>query len=209
MFDLAKEGKQAPGLHYGFDRVLHGEQYTEIARRWPTHGKLTHKIKIKDIFDKGKNALVVTAITTTDEQGNELAYNELTTFVRGAGGWGGDRGPSADVNVPPERAPDAVVEEKTSPNQALLYRLSGDWNPLHADPAFAEELRLRAAHPPRPLHLRLRRARTSSSKFAPRRRPAVLQEHQGALRRHGLPRRDARHRDVEGERHADRSSARR
>jgi len=138
MFDLAKEGKQAPGLHYGFDRVLHGEQYTEIRNLWPTHGKIVHKIKIKDIFDKGKNALVITAITTSDDQGNELAYNELTTFVRGAGGWGGDRGPSAEVNVPPNRAPDAVVEEKTSPNQALLYRLSGDWNPLHADPGFAK-----------------------------------------------------------------------
>jgi len=138
VFDLAKEGKQAPGLHYGFDRVLHGEQYTEIKSPWPTHGKISHTIKIKDIFDKGKNALVVTAITTKDEQGTELAYNELTTLVRGAGGWGGDRGPSADVNVPPDRAPDAVVEEPTSPNQALLYRLSGDWNPLHADPGFAK-----------------------------------------------------------------------
>ncbi|HEY5147072.1 MAG TPA: SDR family NAD(P)-dependent oxidoreductase, partial [Polyangiaceae bacterium] len=138
IYDLAKEGKQTPGLHYGFDRVLHGEQYTEIRAPWPTHGKLTHKIKIKDIFDKGKGALVVSAITTTDETGTTLAYNEVTTFVRGAGGWGGERGPSADVNVAPARAPDAVVEEKTSPNQALLYRLSGDWNPLHADPAFAK-----------------------------------------------------------------------
>jgi 3-hydroxyacyl-CoA dehydrogenase/3a,7a,12a-trihydroxy-5b-cholest-24-enoyl-CoA hydratase len=138
VFDLAKEGKQAPGLHYGLDRVLHGEQFTEIRSLWPTSGKLIHKIKIKDIFDKGKNALVVTAITTTDGDGNELAYNELTTFVRGAGGWGGERGPSADVNVAPERKPDAIVEEKTDPNQALLYRLSGDWNPLHADPSFAK-----------------------------------------------------------------------
>jgi 3-hydroxyacyl-CoA dehydrogenase/3a,7a,12a-trihydroxy-5b-cholest-24-enoyl-CoA hydratase len=138
IFDLAKEGKQAPGLHYGFDRVLHGEQYTEIRSPWPTHGKLTHKIKIKDIFDKGKNALVITSVTTSDETGTELAYNELTTFVRGAGGWGGDRGPSSEVNVAPNRAPDATMEEKTSPNQALLYRLSGDWNPLHADPAFAK-----------------------------------------------------------------------
>jgi 3-hydroxyacyl-CoA dehydrogenase/3a,7a,12a-trihydroxy-5b-cholest-24-enoyl-CoA hydratase len=138
MFELAKEGKQAPGLHYGFDRVLHGEQYTEIRAPWPTHGKLTHTLKVKDVFDKGKNALVINAITTTDEAGTELAYNEVTTFVRGAGGWGGDRGPSSDVNVAPDRMPDAVVEEKTSPNQALLYRLSGDWNPLHADPAFAK-----------------------------------------------------------------------
>ena len=137
VFDMAKAGKQAPGLNYGFDRVLHGEQYTEIKRPLPPNAKLVHKIKIKDIFDKGKNALVISAITTSDDQGNELAYNELTTFVRGAGGWGGERGPSADVNVPPERAPDATITEKTSETQALLYRLSGDWNPLHVDPNFA------------------------------------------------------------------------
>jgi 3-hydroxyacyl-CoA dehydrogenase/3a,7a,12a-trihydroxy-5b-cholest-24-enoyl-CoA hydratase len=138
VFDLAKEGKQAPGLHYGFDRVLHGEQYTEIRAPWPKNGSVTHKIRIKDIFDKGKGALVISAITAIDESGQELAYHENTTFVRGAGGWGGDRGPSAEVNVPPNRPPDAVVEEKTDANQALLYRLSGDWNPLHADPAFAK-----------------------------------------------------------------------
>jgi 3-hydroxyacyl-CoA dehydrogenase/3a,7a,12a-trihydroxy-5b-cholest-24-enoyl-CoA hydratase len=134
---MAKEGKSAPGLNYGFDRVLHGEQYTEIKRPLPSHAKLTHKAKIKDIFDKGKNALVVTATSSLDENGEELIYNELTTFVRGAGGWGGERGPASDVNTPPDRAPDAVVTEKTAENQALLYRLSGDWNPLHADPSFA------------------------------------------------------------------------
>ena len=135
---MAKEGKQPPGLHYGFDRVLHGEQYTEIKRPLPSHAKLTHTTKIKDIFDKGKNALVVTATSSLDENGEELIYNELTTFVRGAGGWGGERGPAADANMPPDRAPDAVVSEKTAENQALLYRLSGDWNPLHADPDFAQ-----------------------------------------------------------------------
>ncbi len=138
IFKLAKEGRQAPGMHYGLDRVLHGEQYTEIKRPLPTHAKLTHKLRVKDIFDKGKNALVITAITTYDESGEELAYNELTTFVRGAGGWGGERGPSSDVNTPPDRAPDATITEKTRLDQALLYRLSGDWNPLHADPAFAQ-----------------------------------------------------------------------
>ncbi len=138
VFDQAKRGVTAPGLNFGLDRVLHGEQYTELVRPLPTTGKLTTKAKVKDIFDKGKNALVVTEFTTYDENGDILIKNELTTFVRGAGGWGGDRGPSADINVPPDRAPDKVVEDKTSENQALLYRLSGDWNPLHADPGFAK-----------------------------------------------------------------------
>jgi 3-hydroxyacyl-CoA dehydrogenase/3a,7a,12a-trihydroxy-5b-cholest-24-enoyl-CoA hydratase len=138
MFDMAKEGKAVPGLKYGFDRVLHGEQFTEIKRPLPPSAKLTHKGRIKDIFDKGKNALVITAVTSYDELGNELIYNEITTFVRGAGGWGGDRGPQGEVNAPPNRAPDATVTEKVPEDQALLYRLSGDWNPLHADPSFAK-----------------------------------------------------------------------
>jgi 3-hydroxyacyl-CoA dehydrogenase/3a,7a,12a-trihydroxy-5b-cholest-24-enoyl-CoA hydratase len=138
VFDQAKKGITAPGLNFGLDRVLHGEQYTEVIRPLPTTGKLSTKAKVKDIFDKGKNALVVTEFTTYDENGDVLIRNELTTFVRGAGGWGGERGPSADINVPPDRAPDKVVEDKTSDNQALLYRLSGDWNPLHADPGFAK-----------------------------------------------------------------------
>jgi hypothetical protein len=82
IFELAKEGKQAPGLHYGFDRVLHGEQYTEIRSLWPTSGKLIHKIKIKDIFDKGKNALVINAITTTDADGNELGLAVVPDALR-------------------------------------------------------------------------------------------------------------------------------
>jgi len=138
MFTQGKEGILNPGLKFGLDRVLHGEQYTELKRPLPTKGKLTTKAKVKNIYDKGKNALVVTEFTTYDEHGDELVKNEITTFVRGAGGWGGDRGPSADVNVPPDRAPDKIVEDTTSENQALLYRLSGDWNPLHADPGFAK-----------------------------------------------------------------------
>ena len=135
---LGKQGKQAPGLNYGLDRVLHGEQYTELKRPLPMRANLKHKARISNIFDKGKNALVLTEVKSYDETGEELVFNEVTTFVRGAGGWGGDRGPSADVNVPPDRAPDKVVEDKVPAHQALLYRLSGDWNPLHADPGFAK-----------------------------------------------------------------------
>ncbi|HLL53375.1 MAG TPA: SDR family NAD(P)-dependent oxidoreductase, partial [Myxococcaceae bacterium] len=138
VFKQLAEGKQAPGMNYGLDRVLHGEQYTELLRPLPQKAKLRHEAVIKDIWDKGKMALVVTGISTFDaDTGEELVRNEITTVVRGAGGWGGERGPAQDVNVAPERAPDAVITEKTGENQALLYRLSGDWNPLHADPEFA------------------------------------------------------------------------
>jgi 3-hydroxyacyl-CoA dehydrogenase/3a,7a,12a-trihydroxy-5b-cholest-24-enoyl-CoA hydratase len=138
VFTQAKHGVTAPGLSFGLDRVLHGEQYTELKRPLPTRGKLSTKATVKSIYDKGKGAVVNTEFVTYDEFGDELIRNELATFVRGAGGWGGERGPSADLNVPPDRAPDKIVEDATSENQALLYRLSGDWNPLHADPGFAK-----------------------------------------------------------------------
>jgi len=135
---FAKEGITAPGLNYGFDRVLHGEQYIELARPLPLKATLTTKGTVTDIWDKGKGALVVTAFDSYDEDGDLLIKNEMTAFIRGAGGWGGERGPSSDINVPPAREPDVVVEDAIPDNQALLYRLSGDWNPLHVDPGMAK-----------------------------------------------------------------------
>ncbi len=178
------------------------------ASPWPTHGKLTHTIKIKDIFDKGKNALVITAITTKDEHGDR-ARLQRAHDVRARRGRLGRRARARAPrsNVAPTRAPDATVEEKTSPNQALLYRLSGDWNPLHADPGFAKNFGFE-----QPILHGLCSfgfaARHVVVEVLPERRSAVLQEHQGALRRHGVPGRDARDRDVEGERPGS-SSARR
>ena len=66
-----------------------------------------------------------------------LFTNVSSVFIRGEGGWGGDRGPSGPQNVPPDRTPDHQVTYQTSPDQALIYRLSGDRNPLHSDPSFA------------------------------------------------------------------------
>ena len=137
ILDLGKKGIQAPGLNYGFDRILHGEQYTELKRPLPRSAKLTHRTKVKDIYDKGKNALVISETRSYDESGDELMINEMTVVVRGAGGWGGDRGPS-EQTATPERKADSSVTELIPTNQALLYRLSGDWNPLHADPAMAK-----------------------------------------------------------------------
>jgi len=135
---MAKEGTMAPGLNYGLERLLHGEQKMTLHHPLPPKAKLTHRSRITDIFDKGKGALIVTETESFDEDGDLLITNVFTAFIKGAGGWGGDPGPKAKKNVAPDRKPDAVQEQKIEENQALLYRLSGDWNPLHADPGFAK-----------------------------------------------------------------------
>jgi acyl dehydratase len=118
--------------------VLHGEQRIELFRPIPTRGTLTTTPTIRAIYDKGKAALLIVDADTVDEKGTLLFKNTFGTFARGEGGFGGERGPSGPKNVPPDRTPDAVVEMRTLPQQALIYRLSGDMNPLHADPAFAK-----------------------------------------------------------------------
>jgi len=135
---MAKEGKAAPGLNFGLDRLLHGEQYTELVRPLPPHATLTHKSNVKSIYDKGKNALITYETKSYDADDNLMMVNELTAVIRGAGGWGGERGPSEPVNVAPKGKPDFVTEQAIGANQALLYRLSGDWNPLHVDPNMAK-----------------------------------------------------------------------
>lgn len=140
-FDRAEKGEKAPGLKYGLDRVLHGAHRLELTRPLPARKTtLTQKTTIKDIFDKGKHALVVSQTKSYDEDGDLLVINDLTTLVRGAGGFGGPRGAAADL-TPPEREPDHVVEQATAPDQAIRYRLNGDWNPLHVDPGFAKMMR--------------------------------------------------------------------
>lgn len=118
--------------------LLHGEQRIELRKPIPPSGKLITTPTIRAIYDKGSGALIVVDAETADEQGEVLFVNTFAAFVRGEGGFGGDRGPSGAKNVPPEREPDAVVEMPTLPQQALIYRLSGDRNPLHADPDFAK-----------------------------------------------------------------------
>jgi acyl dehydratase len=118
--------------------ILHGEQRIELYGPIPTSGTLTTTPTIRAIYDKGKGALLVVDAETVDRHGKLLFKNTFGTFARGEGGFGGERGPSGPRNVPPDRKPDAVVEMATLPQQALIYRLSGDRNPLHADPDFAK-----------------------------------------------------------------------
>jgi acyl dehydratase len=118
--------------------VLHGEQRIELNGAIPTRGRLTTTPTIRAIYDKGKGALLVIDAETVDDKGKVLFKNTFGAFARGEGGFGGERGPSGPRNVPPDRKPDATVEMRTLPQQALIYRLSGDMNPLHADPEFAK-----------------------------------------------------------------------
>jgi len=127
-----------PGMSFNPMMLLHGEQYLEILRRpVPTSARTRSEGTVKAIYDKGKGALVIIEVTTTADDGSPLFRNEFGIFLRGEGGFGGEPGPAAG-NEPPARAPDAVVETPTTARQALLYRLSGDKNPLHADPGFAK-----------------------------------------------------------------------
>ena len=118
--------------------VLHGEQRIDLRAPLPTSGTITTTPKITAVYDKGKGAVVVVETQSVDARGNLLFVNTASIFVRGEGGFGGDRGPSGARNVPPDRPPDKSISYKTLPQQALLYRLSGDMNPLHADPDFAK-----------------------------------------------------------------------
>ena len=116
--------------------LVHGQQSVTLHRPVPVEGTATLQSEITAMYDKEKAAVVLTT-TTAVLDGEPLYTNTASVFIRGEGGWGGDRGPSGPRNVPPEREPDRRVTYETSPNQALLYRLSGDRNPLHSDPAFA------------------------------------------------------------------------
>lgn len=129
-------GFEIPGIEYDRAQLLHGEQDLELHRPLPTAAKTRTSARVKGVFDKGKAALVILEFATSNKHG-PLYTMRNSVFIRGEGGFGGPAGPKAG-NVPPERAPDGLVESRTLPQQALLYRLCGDKNPLHADPEFAK-----------------------------------------------------------------------
>jgi acyl dehydratase len=129
----------------GYDKIgsfnpamlVHGEQGITLHREIPVAGELESVSEITGIYDKGKGAVVVTeSKVTLVDTGEPLFDSRMSAFIRGEGGWGGDRGP-AGSGPAPDRAPDLTASAQTRTDQALIYRLSGDRNPLHSDPAFA------------------------------------------------------------------------
>ncbi|BAC73582.1 3-alpha,7-alpha,12-alpha-trihydroxy-5-beta-cholest-24-enoyl-CoA hydratase [Streptomyces avermitilis] len=129
-------GLSMPGVDVDLARVLHGGQTVELHRPIPVTGTANATSRIAAVYDKGKAAILVMRTEVSDAEG-PLWTNDAQIFVRGEGGFGGDRGPSTRLE-PPVDEPTAVVERPIREDQALLYRLSGDWNPLHADPEFAK-----------------------------------------------------------------------
>lgn len=118
--------------------LVHGEQRITLHRELPVHGSVSTVSEITGIFDKGKGAVIeITARSADETTGEALFETVMSAFIRGEGGWGGDRGPSGPQNEAPDRDADEVVTLQTTVDQALLYRLSGDRNPLHSDPGFA------------------------------------------------------------------------
>ena len=122
-----------------FDRAMlvHAEQYFELHRPLPVEGTVSTTATVTGIYDKGSGALVVTENVAVDvATGETLVTSRGGTFIRGEGGFGGPRGADQAWELP-DRAPDHLVVRETRPEQALIYRLSGDRNPLHVDPKFA------------------------------------------------------------------------
>lgn len=121
-------------------KLLHGEQGIEILKPLPAGGTVVGRTRVLDVVDKGagKGALVLTERSISDgSSGDLLCRLTSTSFLRGDGGFGGPSGPSQPPHPIPARAPDVEIVRKTLPQAALIYRLSGDYNPLHADPDVA------------------------------------------------------------------------
>ena len=116
--------------------LLHGDQHIELHQELPVEGSAVAQARVAGIYDKTKAALVVLETNARSHDGAPMWTSRAGLFISGEGGWGGDRGPSSTWQQP-DREPDHVTGYDTRTDLALLYRLNGDRNPLHSDPAFA------------------------------------------------------------------------
>lgn len=142
---VAGSGTHSPGASamskigsVNWAMLVHGSQAVTLHRPIPAECQAVVRDRIVAMYDKGKAGVVVVENNVTTAEGEPLFDTRSALFIRGEGGWGGDRGPSGPQHEPPDgTAPDHVVTMRTSPDQAFVYRLSGDRNPLHTDPSFA------------------------------------------------------------------------
>jgi len=138
---MAHPGFWMSDIESGIDpkNVLHASQGFEMLAALPSSGEVESHTQVTDVIDKGegKAALVLTETELRDEQGTLFARLNRTTYVRGGGGFGGSAGQSTPRAQPPQSDPDHIIDLTTGPEQALLYRLNGDLNPLHSDPELA------------------------------------------------------------------------
>lgn len=130
-------GLNLPGIDIDLRKILHGGQSLTVHAPIPVSGAATISSRVADVWDKGKAAVIVLEQSAQDSGGNPLWTTAMQIWARGEGGFGGDAGPDTS-NAVPERSADKVLVSPTSTQQALVYRLSADMNPLHADPAFAK-----------------------------------------------------------------------
>ena len=134
-----------PGIDIELSKVLHGSEAVTVSRPLSASGTASAVTRFTDIWDKGKAAVLVNETTVTDPAGTVLWTTRRSIFARDEGGFGGERGPSTSTDSS-SRAPDIEIDIPVLPQQALLYRMCGDRNPLHSDPGFAA-----AAGFPRPI----------------------------------------------------------
>lgn len=125
-----------PGIEIDLAKILHASEKVIVPAPLPASGSARAISRIVDVWDKGKAAVVVLETNVTSTDGTPLWTQQRSIFARGEGGFGGERGPSSSSELP-DRAPDFEIDMPVSPQQALLYRLCGDRNPLHSDPGFA------------------------------------------------------------------------
>ncbi|KAB2915485.1 MAG: 3-alpha,7-alpha,12-alpha-trihydroxy-5-beta-cholest-24-enoyl-CoA hydratase [Hyphomicrobiaceae bacterium] len=131
---------ESPESTADYSKVLHGEQHLTLHRPIPPAGKVIGRTRVTDLLDKGKEkgaVLFVERQILDKASGALIATTSSTVMLRGNGGFGGKAGPQPQPHTLPETAPTRHLDIKTAPNSALIYRLSGDKNPLHADPKAA------------------------------------------------------------------------